>query len=71
VIELQGIPTVTFCTVPFRVLVDARLKFLGLPDMPVVYLPHPMMTRSAEEIGEMADLVLQDVVRGLTGGTGG
>jgi hypothetical protein len=34
-----------------------------------VLLPHPMMTRTPAEIGEIADRVIDEVVRALTGDT--
>ena len=65
-IETLGIPTVTFCTHPFRTLSTARKKALGLPDLPIVYLPHPMMTRNAAEIETFADEVMDEVRKHLT-----
>lgn len=43
-----------------------RRETLGLPTLPIVYLPHPMMTRSAAEIDQLADQMLDDVVNMLT-----
>ncbi|HYF18440.1 MAG TPA: hypothetical protein VEA40_11285 [Ramlibacter sp.] len=65
-IETHGVPTVTFCTHPFRTLSTVRKEALGLPALPIVWLPHPMMTRSPAEIEQFADQVLDEVVRILT-----
>ena len=65
-IETQAVPTVTFCTQPFRTLAQVRRDTLGLPQLPIVFLPHPMMTRSREEIEALADQVLSEVVERLT-----
>jgi hypothetical protein len=35
--------------------------------LPVVFLPHPMMTRTPAEIDEIADQVLREVVEHLLG----
>ena len=56
----------TFCTPPFRLLALRRREALGLADLPVTFLPHPMMTRTPEEIGQIAEEALADVVRHLT-----
>lgn len=65
-IETQGVPTITFCTQPFRTLATVRKETLGLPDLPIIYLPHPMMTKTREEIDRLADEALAEVVRRLT-----
>ena len=44
----------TFATHPFRGIVTARAKAFGLPGLPVIYIEHPLMTRSAEEIAAIA-----------------
>jgi hypothetical protein len=54
---------VTLCTPPFRILAQRRRETLGLPNQPVVFLPHPMVTRTPAEIEEIADQALDEVVR--------
>ena len=63
--ELQGVATVTFCTPPFRTLAQRRREALGLPDLRLVFLPHPMMTRTATEIEQIASEVVDEVARSL------
>jgi hypothetical protein len=58
---------VTFCTPPFRTLAMRRREALGLADLPVAFLPHPMMTRTADEIEQIAADVVDEVARLLTG----
>jgi hypothetical protein len=58
---------VTLCTPPFRSLAFRRRESLGLAALPVVFLPHPMMTRTPAEIEEIADQALDEVVKSLTG----
>ncbi len=64
--ESKAVPTVTFCTVPFKTLATVRRETLGLPDMPIVFLPHPMMTKSQGEIEQLAEQFLEEVVQKLT-----
>ena len=65
-IETNAVPTVTFCTQPFRTLAQVRRDSLGLPQLPIVFLPHPMMTKSQAEIEGIVDQVFQEVVQKLT-----
>jgi hypothetical protein len=57
---------VTLCTPPFRTLAFRRRESLGMPEQPVVFLPHPMMTRTPAEIEAIADQALDEVVKSLT-----
>ncbi len=65
-IETHAVPTVTFCTNPFRTLAQVRRETLGLPQLPIVFLPHPMMTKNKAEIDQLVEEVFQDVVQKLT-----
>jgi hypothetical protein len=62
------VATVTFCTPPFRTLAQRRREALGLPDLRLVFLPHPMMTRTAEEIERIALEVVDEVAAHLAQG---
>lgn len=53
----------TFCTPPFRTLALRRRESLGLSDLPLVFLPHPMMTRTPAEIEEIAEQVVNEVAQ--------
>lgn len=44
-----------------------RREALGLADLPVAFLPHPMMTRTPDEIEQIAADVVDEVARLLTG----
>jgi len=66
-LEMKALPTVTFCTQPFRQLATVRRASLGLPELPLIFLPHPMMTKTADEVGRLADAALAEVVQHLTG----
>ena len=66
---MLGIPAVTFYTPPFRTLALRRRESLGTPDLALVMLVHPMMTRTATEIETLADQVLPEVVKALLAST--
>ncbi len=68
-LEMKAIPTVTFCTLPFKGLATVRRSTLGLPDLPLLFLPHPMMTKTQAEVDQLADGVVDEVVQYLTGQT--
>jgi hypothetical protein len=60
--EKLGIPTVTFVSPPFRTLALRRRESLGLPDLAVVWVVHPMMNLTPAHIETLADKVLPDVI---------
>lgn len=62
-------PSVTFCTEPFQTLARSRLRALGLPELPVIFLPHPIMPRTPAEIEQLAAGHVAQVVQALTGGS--
>ncbi|MBI2321543.1 MAG: hypothetical protein HYU88_05500 [Chloroflexi bacterium] len=43
----------------------ARAKVLGLPDHPLVVLPHPFINRSAEEVAQLAAQAVEQIAAGL------
>lgn len=48
-------------------LVDRRREMLGLPELPTLFLPHPLMTRTAPEIDQLASGVVDQTLKLLTG----
>jgi len=48
-------------------LADRRREMLGLPDLPTLFLPHPLMTRTASEIDQLASGVVDQTLELLTG----
>jgi hypothetical protein len=53
---------VTFVSPPFRTLALRRRESLGLPGLPVVWVVHPMMNLTSDQIEALADKVLPDVI---------
>jgi hypothetical protein len=65
-LEALGIPQVTVVTKPFAFKVRAEVKSLGLPDLPVQVLPHPIGQRSDSEVRAIADCGFDEIVTALT-----
>ena len=58
-------PTVTFVSPPFRVLAMRRRESQGVPELPLVWVVHPMMNLLPPQIEELADKILPDVINAV------
>ncbi len=67
-LERAGIPAVSVCTDAFKITANAMARSLGYPGYQYVTVPHPIASRTQQEIDEMARVVLPDIVRILGGG---
>jgi hypothetical protein len=56
------VPTVFFCTKPFEMMARLEAEGMGLPELPMVVAPHPLMTRTPAELKEIAAALLPLVV---------
>ena len=65
-IEKLGIPTVTVTTSAFTGLARSTQKSVGLPDMALVEVPHPMAMIPLQEIRAKADGSFQELWRMAT-----
>jgi hypothetical protein len=45
---------VTACSTPFKVLGRGQARAFGMPQLPLLELPHPFGARSREEVTEIA-----------------
>ncbi|MDE3074194.1 MAG: hypothetical protein KGJ86_02080 [Chloroflexota bacterium] len=63
--ELQGKPTGMVCTEAFLSLSKAEAEALGLSNLPQIVLPHPVGTRTAQEIEQLADAAIDQVVSAI------
>ena len=57
-------PTVTFVSTAFESLSLRRRESLGV-DAPMLWVPHPMMTLTQDEIEALADRILPEVISNL------
>ena len=55
----------TICSNRFETLARATATGLGMPDLPLVILPHPVGGISAEEVIAKADGILDKVIARL------
>ena len=67
-LERAGIPAVSLCTDAFRITAEAMARSLGFPGYQYVAVPHPVASRTEEEIAEMARDALPEIVRVLGAG---
>jgi hypothetical protein len=61
-LDRAGIPAATICTDHFVATAQATATVWGVPDYPVIYLPHPLSTRTDAEIQAGAQRLADQVV---------
>ena len=61
-LEKRGIPTAVICTEPFVTSADAMAALGGVPDYPYVVVPHPLGSRTMEQLREIAAKCAPDVL---------
>jgi hypothetical protein len=64
-LEKSGKPTVTVCSNRFEVLARATATGMGMPNLPLVIVPHPIGGISAEEVIVKADGIVDKVITQL------
>ena len=67
-LDRAGIPAATICTDHFVATVQATASVWGIPDYPVIYMPHPLSTLTDDEIRAGAQRLADQVVRVLLTG---
>jgi hypothetical protein len=63
VLERAGIPAVSICTDAFRITAEAMAHSLGFPGYEYVVVPHPIASRTQQELDEMARAALPEILR--------
>ena len=61
-LEKRGIPTAVICTAPFISSAKAISAIWGIPDYPVIVLPHPLGSLPPEVLRERAVQAAPEVV---------
>jgi hypothetical protein len=69
-LEQRGVPTVTICTDAFRVLGRHEADSLGMADLPLAIVPHPLGGQPAEQVRGLATRVVDEIHALLTGTAG-
>lgn len=67
--DRAGIPAATICTDHFVNTAQATATVWGVPDYPVLYMPHPLSALSDAEIRDEAQKLVAQVVQVLMTGT--
>ena len=65
-LERRGIPTAVVGTEPFIDEALEQARVLGMPDLRIVTVSHPVQLLTHEQVGELADRALAEVVGRLT-----
>jgi hypothetical protein len=63
--DSRGIPGISVVTEGFTGAVESQSKALGF-EPAVVYVPHPIQNRTAEELKKIADDAVEPALRMLT-----
>ena len=63
--DSRGIPGVSIVTTGFTDAVEVQSKALGF-EPAVVYVPHPIQNRTADELNKLADDIVEPALRMLT-----
>jgi hypothetical protein len=66
-LERMGVPTATVVTAPFEAAARAVAAAQGLPDLPLVVIPHDYLTEDEEAVRDRLAPVVDDVLRALFG----
>ena len=53
-LEVIGVPAAVICTAPFRGEGEAQARMLGLPEVRLAPVTHPVSTLSADELAARA-----------------
>ena len=63
-LDSRGIPGINVVTTGFTEAVDIQSKALGF-DAGVLYVPHPIQNRTAEELKKIADDIVESALKML------
>ena len=64
-LERRGVATAGIGTIPFADEALEQARMLGMPDLRMLLVPHPVQLLEAAELDALADDVLERVVRRL------
>ena len=61
-LDRAGVPAATICTDHFVATAQATATVWGVPDYPVIYMPHPLSTLADDELQAQARRVAKQTV---------
>ena len=62
-VRRRGVPTAVICSDPFERLGRTQAKVFGVPELPLVMIPHPLGGIPMDEVRARADRALPELVR--------
>ncbi|HEY0387818.1 MAG TPA: hypothetical protein VGC71_05230 [Gaiellales bacterium] len=65
-LERRGIATAVVGTEPFVDEAIEQARVLGMPDMRIVTVPHPVQILTTAQVHDLADMAIDEVERRLT-----
>jgi len=65
--DSRGIPGISVVTTGFTDAVEMQSKALGF-DPAILYVPHPIQNRTAEELNKIADDIIEPALKLLASG---
>lgn len=66
-LERRGVPTAVVGTEPFIDEAIEQARVLGMPDLRIVTVPHPVQLLTREQVQELAERALDEVLARLVG----
>ncbi|MBI3329017.1 MAG: hypothetical protein HYZ81_20220 [Nitrospinae bacterium] len=68
-LDRAGVPVATICSDHFAVTAKATAEVWGVPNYPVIYMPHPLSTLTDDELEAQAQRLAGPVVNVLLTGS--
>jgi hypothetical protein len=59
----QGLVAAAVCSMPFEKLGRTQAKVLGVPDLPLLMIPHPLGGITLDVVGTRADVAAGQLVK--------
>jgi hypothetical protein len=59
----RGLITAVICSTPFEKLGRAQARVLGVPDLPLVMIQHPLGGREIDDVQARAGQAMQKVIQ--------
>ena len=62
-LQKRGLTTAVICSGPFMKLGQAQARVFGVPDLPLLLIPHPLGGLAIEEVKARADHAVPQFVK--------
>ena len=61
-VRRRGVPSAVICSDPFRKLGETQARVLGIPDLPLVMIRHPLGGLNMEDVKARAEMALPQLL---------